>query len=110
LFNYICVLCELDERRHLKKDQRQSASYLEHKQKYTSSHIQSVKDRSALYLSKVAAADSSGSIEQQVSAHCIRHITHSTQASVRSSSQTESLACTHNAEKSGPHSFYSTVQ
>ncbi|KTG01038.1 hypothetical protein cypCar_00034573, partial [Cyprinus carpio] len=53
-----------DDKKHFKKD-RESASYQDHKQKYTSSPIPSVKDRSALYLSKVAAADSSGYIEQQ---------------------------------------------
>lgn len=104
----VCVFsypCELDKK-HFKKD-RESASYQEHKPKYTSSTIPSVKDRSALYLSKVAAADSSGYIEQQVSAHCICHITHNTQASMRSSAQTEHThAC--NAVKSGTCSFYST--
>ncbi|KAK2901034.1 hypothetical protein Q8A67_009149 [Cirrhinus molitorella] len=53
-----------DDKKHFKKD-RESAFYQEHEPKYTPSPIQSVKDRSAIYLSKVAAADPSGYIEQQ---------------------------------------------
>ncbi|TRY53801.1 hypothetical protein DNTS_002763 [Danionella cerebrum] len=48
---------------HLKKDRTELAS--QDYKKYATSRILSVKDRSTLYLSKVAAADTSGSIQQQ---------------------------------------------
>ncbi|XP_051554881.1 xin actin-binding repeat-containing protein 1-like isoform X2 [Myxocyprinus asiaticus] len=53
-----------EEKRRFKTDLKES-SYQEHKQTYTYSPIPTVKDRSVLYLSKVAAADFSGFTERQ---------------------------------------------
>lgn len=69
----MCFLCESDEKRPFKTDLKE---FQGRKQKFTSAPISSVKDRSAVYLSKVAASDASGSTEQTVSVSCMSHISH----------------------------------
>ncbi|KAI7809280.1 putative GPI-anchored adhesin-like protein PGA55-like [Triplophysa rosa] len=53
-----------NEKRPFKTDRKESSYIQEGKQKFTSSPIPTVKDRSAVYRSKLAASDASGSTEQ----------------------------------------------
>ncbi|XP_056598810.1 xin actin-binding repeat-containing protein 1 isoform X2 [Triplophysa dalaica] len=53
-----------DEKRPFKTDLKESSYIQGRKQKFTSSPIPTLKERSAVYLSKVAASDASGSTEQ----------------------------------------------